>query len=165
MGFVSDETLVKTVAKQISVEHINLKDTYIDSEVARLIPKEVAKKYTAIPVYKKDGVLYVAMSDPRNMIALDDLRVITQLPVRAMIASSRDIENAIELYYSMQMSERAIEDLKRDWTGDEKLRMTTFRNSERSVVRLANSIITSCNHAASDIHLEPFEPGWLSASA
>jgi type IV pilus assembly protein PilB len=159
MGFVSDETLVKTVAKQISVEHINLKDTYIDSEVARLIPKEVAKKYTAIPVYKKDGVLYVAMSDPRNMIALDDLRVITQLPVRAMIASSRDIENAIELYYSMQMSERAIEDLKRDWTGDEKTEDDDDSEIQNAPsVRLANSIITQAvTMRASDIHLEPFE--------
>lgn len=159
MGFVSDETLVKTVAKQISVEQINLKDTYIDSAVARLIPKEVAKKYTAIPVYKKDGVLYVAMADPRNMNALDDLRVITQLPVQAMIASAKDIEDAVELYFSLQISERAIEDLKRDWTEEDEGEVTDDADIQNAPsVRLANSIITQAvNVRASDIHLEPFE--------
>lgn len=159
MGFVSDEILVNTIAKQISVESINLKNTFIDSEVARLIPKEVAKKHTVIPVYKKDGVLYVAIADPRNMNALDDIRVITQLPVRSMIAPARDIEEAIEVYFSLQMSERAIEDLKRDWTFETETEDSDDSDIQNAPsVRLANSIITQAvTTRASDIHLEPFE--------
>ncbi len=161
MGFVTDGALVDTIAKQIAVERINLKSTYIDSEVARLIPKEVAKKYTVIPVYKQDGLLYVAMSDPRNMNALDDLRVITQQPIRSLIASAGEIEEAIEIYYSQQISERAIEDLKRDWSVDVQTGAADDSDIQNApAVRLANSIITqAASLKASDIHLEPFEEG------
>ena len=159
MGYVTDGTLVDTIAKQIAVERINLKNIYIDSEVARLIPKEVAKKYTVIPVYIQDGMLHVAMSDPRNMNALDDLRVITQQPIRSMIASPSEIEEAIEIYYSQQISERAIEDLKRDWTVEVQSGSADDSDIQNApAVRLANSIITQATALrASDIHLEPFE--------
>ena len=159
LGYVSDATLSDAISKQISVERITLQNTYINAEAARLIPKEVAKKYTVLPIYEKDGFLYVAMSDPRNMYALDDLRLITQKPIYPLVASSAEIESAIEIYYSQQVSERAIEDLKRDWmdnveiqTGDD----TDIQNAP--AVRLVNSIISQAvSLRASDIHIEPFE--------
>lgn len=159
LGYLTDGTLVDTIAKQIAVERVNLQNTYIDAESARLIPKEVAKKYTMIPIYQKDGMLYVAMSDPRNMYALDDLRLITQRPIHPLIATGCEIEQAIEIYYSQQISERAIEDLKRDWSvtsGADIVDDADIQNAP--AVRLANSIITqAATLRASDIHLEPFD--------
>ncbi|MPM04587.1 putative type II secretion system protein E [bioreactor metagenome] len=159
LGYVTDGTLADTIAKQIAVERVNLQNTYIDAAIARLIPKEVAKKYTIIPIYERDGIVYVAMSDPRNMYALDDLRLIIQKPIRSLIASSSEIEAAIEVYYSQQMSERAIEDLKRDWSVDtigQEADNSDIQNAP--AVRLANSIISQAvTLKASDIHIEPFE--------
>ena len=160
LGYVSNETILKALAEQISVETINLKDTYIDADVARLIPKELAKRHTAIPVRRKDGTLYVAMADPRNVNAIDDLRVVTQMDIRPLLAAEEDIGEAIELYYTRQISERAIEDLKRDWTVEETIEAgldeTEIENAP--AVRLAKSIIMQAvAMRASDIHLEPFE--------
>lgn len=159
LGYVSSDAIIQALAEQISVEPINLKDTYIDAEVARLIPKELAKRHTAIPVYRKDNTLYVAMADPRNISAIDDLRIVTEMNIRPMLASEADIEQAIELYYTRQISERAIEDLKRDWQSDPVdvvLDETDIENAP--AVRLAKSIIMQAiGMHASDIHLEPFE--------
>ena len=159
LGYLTDGKLVDTIAKQIAVDRVNLQNTYIDADSARLIPKEIAIKYMVIPIYQKDGVLYVAMSDPRNMYALDDLHLITQKPIHPLIAETGEISRAIEVYYSQQMSERAIEDLKRDWSvdvGDGAADDADIQNAP--AVRLANSIIgQAVTQRASDIHLEPFE--------
>lgn len=159
MGFLSDSALADTIAAQSSVERVNLRDTYIDAQTARLIPKEVAKKYTLIPIYEKDGQICVAMSDPRNMYALDDLRLIVQRPIRPLVASQEEIEKAIEIYYSRQMSERAIEDLKRDWSTESSASGEDDADIQNApAVRLANSIISQAvGLRASDIHIEPFE--------
>ncbi len=127
LGFLTDSSLADNISKQLAVERINLQNTYIDAAAARLIPKEIAKKYSMIPVYERDGALYVAMSDPRNMYALDDLRLITQKPIRPLIASSSEIERAIEIYYSQQSRKG---DRARDWTvesGDSRRMISIFR--------------------------------------
>lgn len=159
LGYVSSEAILKALAEQISVETINLKDTYIDADVARLIPKELAKRHTAIPVSRKNGVLYVAMADPRNVNAIDDLRMVTQMDVRPLLAAEEEVNEAIELYYTRQISERAIEDLKRDWTAEApEAEMDETEIESAPAVRLAKSIVTQAvAMRASDIHLEPFE--------
>lgn len=163
LGYLTDGAIADSIAKQIAVERVNLNNTYIDADAARLIPKEVAKKYSVIPIYERDGYLFVAMSDPRNMYALDDLRLITQKPIRPLIASSSEIERVIEIYYSQQVSERAIEDLKRDWTTDIDIADDGDDDIKNApAVRLANSIISQAvAMRASDIHVEPFEESIL----
>lgn len=159
MGVISEDRLADTVADQLNVERLDLFNTYIDAEAARQIPVEVAKKYMAIPIYERDGRLYVAMSDPRNMYALDDLRLITQKSLRPLLATRTEIEKAIEVYYSQQTSERAIEDLKRDWTVAAEVSLGDDSEIQNApAVRLANSIINQAVALkASDIHIEPFE--------
>ena len=163
LGYVTDGTLTDAIAKQIAVERINLQNTYINAETARLIPKEVAVKYTMIPIYERDGVVYVAMSDPRNMYAMDDMRFIIQKPIHALIASVSEIQSAIEVCYSQQISERAIEDLKRDWSVDTGVQEAEAADIQSApAVRLATSIINQAvTLRASDIHIEPFEEAIL----
>ena len=159
MGIVTEDRLADTIAGQLDVERLDLYNTYIDAAAARLIPIEVAKKYIAIPIYEREGRLYVAMSDPRNMFALDDLRLITQKTIRPMLATRSEISKAIEVYYSQQTSERAIEDLKRDWTVAAEVSSEDGAEIQNApAVRLANSIINQAVALkASDIHIEPFE--------
>lgn len=159
LGYVTNEELTNAITLQSSIERINLQNTYIEAATARLIPKEVAKKYTMIPIYELDDTVYVAMSDPRNMFALDDLRLIIKKPIRVLMASPSEIEAAIEVYYSQQISERAIEDLKRDLLVDKNAQVAEDADIQNApAVRLANSIINQAVILkASDIHIEPFE--------
>lgn len=160
MGALSENILTGMVAEQLKVEKVDLINTYVDAEAARLIPLEVAKRYTLIPIYERAGKLHVAMVDPRNMYALDDLRLITQKAIFPMLATRTDIEKAIEVYYQQQTSERAIEDLKRDWQlpNNETLIEDDSDIQSAPAVRLANSIINQAVALrASDIHVEPFE--------
>lgn len=160
MGALSENILTSMIAEQLHVEKIDLINTYIDADVARLIPVEVAKRYILIPVYERGGKLHVAMADPRNMYALDDLRLITQKSIYPVLASRSEIEKAIEVYYQQQTSERAIEDLKRDWMtpSSEGTAEDDSEIQSAPAVRLANSIINQAVALrASDIHVEPFE--------
>lgn len=160
MGALSENILTSMIAEQLHVEKIDLINTYIDADVARLIPVEVAKRYNLIPVYERGGKLHVAMADPRNMYALDDLRLITQKSIYPVLASRTEIEKAIEVYFQQQTSERAIEDLKRDWMtpSNEGAAEDDSEIQSAPAVRLANSIINQAVALrASDIHVEPFE--------
>lgn len=160
MGALSEHILTSMIAEQLHVEKIDLINTYIDADVARLIPVEVAKRYILIPVYERGGKLHVAMADPRNMYALDDLRLITQKSIYPVLASRTEIEKAIEVYFQQQTSERAIEDLKRDWMtpSNEGVAEDDSEIQSAPAVRLANSIINQAVALrASDIHVEPFE--------
>ena len=160
MGALSENILTSMIAEQLHVEKIDLINTYIDADVARLIPVEVAKRYILIPVYERGGKLHVAMADPRNMYALDDLRLITQKSIYPVLASRTEIEKAIEVYFQQQTSERAIEDLKRDWMtpSNEGVAEDDSEIQNAPAVRLANSIINQAVALrASDIHVEPFE--------
>lgn len=160
MGALSENLLTGMVAEQLHIEKVDLINTYVDADAARLIPVEVAKRYTLIPIYERGGKLHVAMTDPRNMYALDDLRLITQKAVFPVLASRSEIEKAIDVYYQQQTSERAIEDLKRDWlTPSADVSLEDDSDIQNApAVRLANSIINQAvTLRASDIHIEPFE--------
>lgn len=160
MGFITNDSLTDAISDQLSVQKVDLANTYVSADAARLIPKEMAIKYVMIPIYEKDGYLYVAMSDPRNMYALDDLRLMTQKPIKPLVATAAEIESAIDVCYTRQMSERAIEDLKRDWSPEAEAPAHEMDDDIQTApaVRLANSIITQAvSVRASDIHIEPFE--------
>jgi len=77
-GLITEDEIADALAVQLSLERVDLEKTYVEQEVARSIPKEVALKYTAIPIYMRDDKLVVAMSDPLNMFAIDDICFITQ---------------------------------------------------------------------------------------
>jgi type IV pilus assembly protein PilB len=77
-GLLTEDEIADVLAQQLSLERIDLEKTFVEQDMARSIPKEVALKYTAIPIFMRDGKLVVAMSDPLNMFAIDDICFITQ---------------------------------------------------------------------------------------
>jgi len=163
-GLITDSEIADTLAEQLSLERIDLDKTFVEQEIARSIPKEVARKYSAIPVFMRDDKLVVAMSDPLNMFAIDDICFITQKKVQPAVATKAQIERAIEIYYSKQATDMAIEELKREYTrvatddAEKQENLLSEDVQAAPAVRLTNSIINQAvTINASDIHIEPFE--------
>ncbi|MEI7884567.1 MAG: ATPase, T2SS/T4P/T4SS family [Clostridia bacterium] len=161
MGAVSENEIIDVLAEQLGVERVFLTKIYIDPIIAQSIPREIAKKYSLIPIYEKNGQLVVAMSNPMNINALDDVRFISQKKIIPVITDSTSIEQAIEVYYSKQTTDKAIEDLKREYserTGDRIDQSVIDEIQNAPAVRLTNAIITQAiTIRASDIHIEPFD--------
>lgn len=99
LGFISDETLLSFLSKQFGVPSVSLSGSKIDPAVIRLIPAEMAKKYLIMPVARVGASLTLAMSDPSNLFAVDDIKFMTGYNVEVVIAAESDILNAISSYY------------------------------------------------------------------
>lgn len=162
-GLLTEDEIADVLAQQLSLERIDLEKTFVEQDIARSIPKEVALKYTAIPIFMRDDKLVVVMSDPLNMIAIDDICFITQKRIQPAVSTKKQIQKAIEIYYTKQDTDQAIEELKREFTdfteGSQKTEMDLTDDVQAApAVRLTNSIINQAIATnASDIHIEPFE--------
>ncbi len=160
-NILTEDEIMDTLAVQLSLERFDIGRAFIDPEVARSIPKEVAKKYNLIPFSEKEGKLLVAMSDPLNIFAIDDISFITHKPIQPCIAGYEAIEKAIELYFSKQSTDKALEDLKKEYKIelDGKYDQAIIDEVQSApAVRLTNSILNQAiTTGASDIHIEPFE--------
>jgi len=161
LGLISETEMLNILSEQLGMPIFDFSRLYISPTVARCIPIEVAKKYCLIPVKLENNELYVAMSDPLNLVAIDDVAYITRKKVKPYIASAKEINKAIDIYYSEQTTEKAIEDLKKEYNIeiDDKLDPEVLDEVQSApAVRLTNSIIAQAiNLKASDIHIEPFE--------
>ena len=160
LGFLTETEMIDTLSKQLSISKVDLEKIYIDPEIARSIPKNAAQKHILIPLYLKENVLVVAMMDPLNVNAIDDIMFLTKRKIEPVITSKKSIERAIELFFNRQITDRAIEDLKREYDdGDEKTSTEVTEDIQNApAVRLTNSIINNAIAVkASDIHIEPFE--------
>ncbi len=161
MGLVSELDIIQVLEFQFGIPHIDLDKYYIDSEIPKLITESLARRNLSIPIKKDRGKLVVAMADPLNIFAIDDIKIATGLEVEPAISTKEKILNAIEQCYGKQSAEKAIEDFKRQYnvdnieTLDDEI-LNEINNAP--VVRLVNSIIKQAvKSRASDIHIEPFE--------
>ena len=175
LGFVRDEELTSLLSRQYGVPAINLSQFDLDPAVVRLIPGETAAKYQVIPVGKSGTALTLAMTDPTNVFAMDDIKFMTGLHVEPVVASENAVRDAITCYYgktaappgrSGDVATRALEDLGQ---GDGSLEVladaqeidtaTLERQGvEAPIIRLVNALMHSAiQRGASDIHVEPYE--------
>lgn len=100
LGFITEEKLVTFLSKQYGVPSINLSDHKIDPSVIKLVPYEIAKKYLIIPIARVGATLTIAMADPSNVFAIDDVKFMTGYNVEVVVSSESSIINAINTYYS-----------------------------------------------------------------
>src|SRR4026207_624338 len=98
LGMIQEADLVRALAEQVGLEFVALTDTQIDPASTALLPEALARRYRALPIGDRDGKLLVAMSDPANVYALDDIRTITGRDVQPVVATSADVEAAIAKY-------------------------------------------------------------------
>jgi type IV pilus assembly protein PilB len=170
LGFVSEEEITECLSQQFGVPSINLAHFEIDGSVIKLIPADVARKYNILPVNKTGATITIAMADPTNVFAMDDIKFMTGYNVEPVVASELGIKAAIDNYYGSASSlelKKVMEDLQQAESADlevleeeEELDMEALAESaeEAPVVKLCNLILTDAiKRAASDIHIEPYE--------
>ncbi|MFH1492831.1 MAG: ATPase, T2SS/T4P/T4SS family [Candidatus Omnitrophota bacterium] len=166
-GVVNNEKIAAIIAKEIGVPFIDLADYTIDKEVLKLIPKEVASKYTLIPLFKVGNSLTVAMADPSDIIAIDEVRLKSECDIDPVLSIGQLIGTAIDSYYGVKGDiEQIVEDIDEEDINKmiEKLkRVDDIKDSsklaeEAPLIRLVNLLIVQAiKEKASDIHIEPDE--------
>ncbi len=157
-GFVKETDLVKTLARHIGLDFVSLDEVTIDPAATALIPEPLARRYTAIPIAFEEGSLVVAMADPANVLAIDDIRAITGMDVIPRVATKTEVEDAISRMAHFDDSVSDLGDLLDDEAEVEDLGALEASVDEAPVVKLVNTIITrAINERASDIHIEPGE--------
>src|SRR5579859_7690145 len=165
LGYVSDEEITSFLSQQYRVPTVNLDDYEIDAEILKLVPKEPCERHKVIPVSRTGNSLIVAMADPTNLNAIDDLKFLTGYNVEPVIASETAINGAIEKYYNAGPSYEEVmagfDENEIDFTGEEEdinLLELEKASEDAPVVRLVNMILMSAiKKGASDIHIEPYE--------
>jgi type IV pilus assembly protein PilB len=159
LGFVGEADLVAALAKQIGLPFIDLADYPVDPAAASLISDALAKRYSALPIGYEDSKLVVAMSDPANVFALDDIRTITGLEIKPVVATRSDITNAITRFHRLEESASDIVGAAADDAEElEDLAKTKELVEDAPIIKLVNLLITQAvNERASDIHIEPHE--------
>ena len=101
LGYIRERDLVRALAEQVGLDFVDLTEHPIDPVAATLLPDQLARRYRAIPIGERDGKLLVAMSDPANVYALDDIRAITNREVQPVVATASDVERAIDKFAGM----------------------------------------------------------------
>jgi type IV pilus assembly protein PilB len=165
LGYLKEEDLAAFLSRQYGVPSINLSEFDIDESVIKLIPAEVVQKYQLIPVNRAGSTLIVAMADPSNIFAIDDVKFMTGYNVEVVVAAEASIKTAIDKYYDQSASFDDVMgdlddiDLEVIDEGDEIDTGELEKASEDApVVKLVNLILTDAiKKTASDIHVEPYE--------
>src|SRR5215210_3205707 len=165
LGYVDDQKLTSFVAKQYSLPSINLAEIEIDPAVLKLIPREICEKHQVIPVRRNGPTLIVAMADPSNIFAIDELKFLTQYNIEPVVASENALESALSRYYDKgpdldQMMGELDENVDFSSSEGDQVNVVDLENQagEAPVVKLCNAILLSAiKKKASDIHIEPYE--------
>ncbi|MEZ4271454.1 MAG: type IV-A pilus assembly ATPase PilB [Myxococcota bacterium] len=167
LGVLDEADLMNFLSKQYRVPTINLDDFEIEADVIKLISEDVAKKHQVIPVHRAGASLVVAMCDPSNIYAIDDIKFLTSYNVEVVVANESQITRAIDKYYggaqdvSYDEVMQGFDEEEIDFGGeDESLNILDLEKSaeEAPVVRLVNLILVDAiKRGASDIHIEPYE--------
>src|SRR2546428_4747833 len=156
-GMIRESDLVRALAEQVGLEFVDLNEYQIDPSATTLLPEALARRYRAIPIGDRDGKLLVAMSDPANVYALDDIRAITNRDVQPIVATASDIDQAIRKFSSMdqQVEQLATEAAQQ---ADEDIDQMSAALEEAPIVKLVTAIMTQAvGDRASDVHIEPAE--------
>ncbi len=166
LGYITEKDLTAFLSRQYGIPTIDLTAHELDHEIVKLIPEDVAQKYQVVPISRTGSTLVVAMADPSNIFAIDDIKFLTGYNVEPLVASDAAIKAAIEKYY--ESADAGFEGVLQEFDEEE---MEVVRDEEEvdlmdlkkaiedaPVVKLVNLILTDAiKRGASDIHIEPYE--------
>jgi type IV pilus assembly protein PilB len=158
-GTISETELVRTLSRQVGLEFVDLADWTIDGSVASLVSESLARRYQAIPIGWEDGKLVVAMADPSNVFAVDDIRALAGAEVRSVVATASQILETIERLYRVDGEVDEIMQAASDEADDEvDLSNISEVVEDAPIVKFVNLLVNQAvNDRASDIHVEPTE--------
>lgn len=159
LGLVRESDLVQALAEQVGLEFVDLAEYQIDASATALLPEAVARRYRALPIGERDGKLLVAMSDPANVYALDDIRIITNRDVLPVVATASDVEAAIRKYANLGTDvEEMADEIASSKADVDDLAALEIAVEEAPIVKLVTAIINQAvGDRAADIHIEPTE--------
>ncbi|MGL4109452.1 GspE/PulE family protein [Clostridium sp. LP20] len=164
-GIASEEDILAVLELQLGIKRVNLEFLNIEDSAIRKVPEAVSKRYTLMPIKVDGNTIQVAMSDPFNLMAIEDIRLATGLNVEKVLDSKTSIIAAIKKYYTKQYAEQVAKDLGEKDKAEKKVQVksaTSLAEEEATkdapVVKLVDTIIQNAvRMKASDIHIEPFE--------
>ena len=159
LQLIKETDLVRALAHQIGLEFVDLGDYPVDPSATALIPEAVARRYRALPIGERDGRLLVAMSDPANVYALDDIRTITGREVEPIVATAADVTAAIRKYADVGGEVEQLASEASAAADDAiELDVPSAAVEDAPVVKLVHLLLTrAVNERASDVHIEPSE--------
>ncbi|MBZ5660457.1 MAG: type IV-A pilus assembly ATPase PilB [Acidobacteriia bacterium] len=171
LGFISDDEITGVLSRQYGVPSINLKYYEVDASVIKLIPQDTAIRYQIVPLSRVGSTLTIAMTDPTNVFAMDDIKFMTGFNVEPVVASETAISEAITKFYGEAQSEEELTKVMKDLAGDEtgdlelaaeeqEMNLAELERAaeEAPIIKLVNLVLTDAvKRGASDIHIEPYE--------
>src|SRR5579872_7132337 len=173
LGFITDDEITGVLSRQYGVPSINLKYYEVDSAVIKLIPQDTAIRYQIVPLSRVGSTLTIAMTDPTNVFAMDDIKFMTGFNVEPVVASETAISEAISKFYGEAESVEELSKVMKDLAGDadsaadlelaseeQEMNLAELERAaeEAPIIKLVNLILTDAvKRGASDIHIEPYE--------
>jgi type IV pilus assembly protein PilB len=170
LGLVSDDDITAVLSRQYGVPSINLKFYEVDPSVIKLVPQETAIRYQIVPLSRVGSTLTIAMTDPTNVFAMDDIKFMTGFNVEPVVASETAISEAIHKFYGDVESVEELDKVMKDLADEESLELSgedaeamdleqlEKAAEEAPIIKLCNLILTDAvKRGASDIHIEPYE--------
>ncbi len=172
-GYLNEEDLVVTLSEQLEIPHIRLTSYNIPPEVLKEVPESLARQYQILPISVTGDVLTLAMADPLNIMALDDLRMLTSYDIERVVAIESELAEAIERHYSVgKQTAKLYDELVGNSNSESRGGVEVVEEQEdlgdissleaeaqdAPIIRLVNLILVNAlENGASDIHIEPFE--------
>ncbi|MBF0499126.1 MAG: type IV-A pilus assembly ATPase PilB [Candidatus Riflebacteria bacterium] len=163
MHLVTEHDIVQILSKQLKIPFIDLSNYMIDPIIAKLVPEHIAKRHMLIPINKVGNKLTVAMVDPLNIIAIDDIQLMTGLMVKPVVATQTDINKALQdAYGAVAQQDKLMGELddigKAEAGADDLDQLGELGENDAPIIRLCNLVLTQAvQNGVSDIHIEPFE--------
>jgi type IV pilus assembly protein PilB len=154
LGYISETSMIEVLELQLGVSHVVLAEMTIDQEVAAIIPVAIAERYQVIPIKKEGKKLTLAMADPTNFYAIDDVRMVSGCEIVPVIATEREVMRSISRTYGVSdLVEKAVNKLRPEDMGEN----TEVQTAEDApIIAIVNSIFSQAvRERASYIHIEP----------
>ncbi len=161
MHLVTGLEIAQILSRQLRIPYVDLSSYLVDPVISRLIPEHVARRHFVLPINKVGNKLTVAMVDPLNIIAVDDLQILTGLQVKPVVATSQAIQKALqEAYGDHARADEIIDGLERETEAapEDLDSIDNLNENDAPIIRLCNHVISQAvQRGISDIHFEPFE--------
>ncbi|MDQ3941052.1 MAG: Flp pilus assembly complex ATPase component TadA [Actinomycetota bacterium] len=163
MGFVTEGGLVAILAEQLGLEFVDLTETHIDGSAVSMVPEATARRHNCIPIrFDEDGRLVLAMADPANVVAVDDIRAMAKRDVRTVEATKADVVGCINRHYRLDRTAETLAEEAAEEAGADDRTLEDVEAAggaeDAPIIKLVNLLITQAvNDRASDIHVEPGE--------
>ncbi|HPP16737.1 MAG TPA: type II secretion system ATPase GspE, partial [Dictyoglomaceae bacterium] len=162
LNYINDYQLAQTLSEQIGIPFISLKNAKIDLDLVKVITAKKAREHLILPLYKENGKVIVGIVDPSNILALDDLRMITRSDVSPVVVPRNEMVETINQIWGSEEVEKVLEEIivqkEEEEAQYQEVSLEEISSEEGPIAKLVNSmLVDAVKKEASDIHLEPLE--------